>query len=96
MYAQIITISIQPEKIDEFVELYKEYIIPELSSQSGYKRFHLLLDRKTARALSVTIWEDQQSAEQSEEANLYLEQRAAYPLYSAPPVREGYEVPVWK
>ncbi len=96
MYAQIIRISIQPDKIDEFCELYEEYIIPELAGQAGYKSFHLLLDRQEARAISFTLWEDRESAERSEEVNLYLEQRAAYPLYSKPPVREGYEVAVTK
>ncbi len=94
MYAQIIRISLQPEKIDEFRELYDEYIIPELAGQEGYKNFYLLLDRENARAISFTLWENRAAAEKSEEMNLYLEQRAAYPLYSAPPVREGYEVPL--
>ncbi len=94
MYAQLITISIKPDKIDEFQELYEEYINPEIRVQKGYKNFYLLIDRKKSKALSITIWEDQTSAEASEEINLYLEQRASYPLYSASPVREGYEVAV--
>ncbi len=94
MYAQIIRISLQPEKIEEFRELYEQYILPELSGQAGYRNFHLLLDRENARAISFTLWEDRAAAEKSEETNLYLEQRAAYPLYSKPPVREGYEVAV--
>ncbi len=94
MYAQIIKISLQPEKIDEFRGLYEEYIIPELSGQEGYKSFYLLVDRENARAISFTLWTDRESAEQAEEVNLYLEQRAGYPLYAGPPEREGYEVPL--
>ena len=94
MYAQLITISIKPDQIDEFKELYEEYINPEIKTQKGYKDFYLLVDREKSRALSITIWDDQESAEASEEINLYLEQRAAYPLYSAPPVREGFEVAI--
>jgi heme-degrading monooxygenase HmoA len=94
MYAQLITISIKPDQIDEFQELYKEYINPEIKTQEGYQDFYLLIDREKSRALSITIWDNQESAEASEEVNLYLEQRASYPLYSAPPVREGFEVAV--
>jgi quinol monooxygenase YgiN len=96
MYAQIIRISLKPDQVEEFRELYEEYIIPELAGQEGYKNFYLLIDRENARAISFTLWSDRGAAEKSEEVNLYLEQRAAYPLYSAPPDREGYEIPVWK
>ena len=92
MYAQLITISIKPDQIDEFRELYEEYINPEIKTQKGYKNFYLLVDREKSKALSITIWEDHAAADASEEINLYLEQRASYPLYSAPPEREGFEV----
>ena len=45
MYAQLITISIKPDQIDEFRELYEEYINPEIKTQKGYKNFYLLVDR---------------------------------------------------
>jgi len=94
MYAQIISISIKPDKIDEFQELYEEYINPEIKTQKGYKNFYLLIDRENSKALSITLWDSQVDAEASEEVNLYLEQRASYPLYSESPVREGFEVAV--
>jgi len=92
MYAQLITVSIKPNQIDEFKELYEEYINPEIKTQKGYKNFYLLVDREKFKAISITIWEDREAAEASEEINLYLEQRASYPLYSAPPERKGFEV----
>ena len=94
MYAQLITIRIKPDKIKEFQDLYREYINPEIKNTAGYRGFYLLLDEKEARAISVTLWKDKESAEASEEANLYLEQRAGYPLFAAPPVREGFAVAV--
>ena len=45
MYAQLITISIKPDQIDEFRELYEEHINPEIKTQKGYKNFYLLVDR---------------------------------------------------
>ena len=72
--------------------MYEEYINPEIKTQKGYKNFYLLVDREKSKALSITIWEDHAAADASEEINLYLEQRASYPLYSAPPEREGFEV----
>lgn len=94
MYAQIITLSLKPDKVDEVVKLYQDYINPEIRSSRGYRGFSLLLDREKSKAVSVTVWDDRAAAESSEEAHLYLEQRAGYPLYSAPPVREGFEVAI--
>jgi len=94
MYAQLITVSVKPDKIDEFQELYEEYINPEIKAARGYQGFYLLLDREKSEAISVTLWEDQAAAEANEEVNLYLEQRASYPLYRESPERRGYEVAV--
>ena len=94
MYAQLITVKVKPDKIKEFRELYQEYINPEVKSTEGYRGFYLLLDEESSRAISVTLWKDKAAADASEEANLYLEQRAGYPLFAAPPVREGFEVAV--
>lgn len=96
MYAQLITLSLKPEKTDEVLKLYQDYINPEIRSSKGYRSFYLLVDREKAKAVSMTVWDDRSSAEASEEAHLYLEQRAGYPLYSAPPVREGFEVAIQK
>ena len=35
MYAQMITISLHPDQIEEFQSLCDQYIIPELSGQRG-------------------------------------------------------------
>ena len=92
MYAQLIRISVKPDKIDEFRDLYREYINPEIKNSRGYKGFYLLLNPGTGKGISFTVWETRSDAEASEEMNLYLEQRAGYPLYAAPPEREGFEV----
>ena len=94
MYAQLITIKVKPDRIDEFRELYEEYINPEIKSSEGYRGFYLLVDKEAGKAISITLWEDKAAAEASEEENLYLEQRAGYPLYSEAPHREGFEVSV--
>lgn len=39
MSARIISISIKPEKVDEFQELYEEYINPEIKTQKSVKFF---------------------------------------------------------
>ena len=96
MYAQLITMLLKTEKVDEFKQLYQDYINPEMRSSKGYRGFYLLIDREKTRAVSITLWDDQASANSSEEAHLYLEQRAGYPLYAAPPVREGFEVAIQK
>jgi len=66
--------------------------IPRLKPRKDIRTFTFWLTGKKSKALSITIWEDQAAADASEEINLYLEQRVSYPLYSAPPEREGFEV----
>ncbi len=94
MYAQLITVKVKPDKLDEFQALYEEYVNPEIRGTPGYQGFYLLLDRENNEAISVTLWESREAAEENEEINLYLEQRASYPLYSESPLRRGYEVAV--
>lgn len=95
MFARLTIVKIKLDRIDEAVKLYKESVIPAAKSQIGYKAAYLLLDRKTGKGVSVTIWESEEDALANEKNLYYQEQVTKFlPFYTAPPIREGYEVMV--
>jgi len=95
MYAQILTIRPQEGKLAEIQELYREYLVPEIRNSPGYGGLYLIPRPERGEVMAVTFWQDAASCAAAEEANLYLEQRAGYPLYAGPPVKEGLEVLHW-
>jgi heme-degrading monooxygenase HmoA len=95
MFARTTTLFFKPEKIDEGVNIYATSVIPAARSQKGFRMATLLLDRKTSKAMSITFWETEADAEANEENLYYQDQLVKFlSIYSAPPVREGYEVAV--
>ena len=37
MYARVTSAEIYKEKIDQFIEIYKEYVVPAAKKQKGFK-----------------------------------------------------------
>jgi len=95
MYARVTSAEIYKDKIDQFVDIYKEYVVPAAKKQKGFKGIHLLVDRKTGSGMSITYWETEKDARANEESLYYQEQVARFiSFFARDPIREGYEVPV--
>lgn len=93
MFARLTIIQIKTDRIDKGVKLYEESVIPAAKSQKGYKGASLMVDRKTGRGVSITLWASEDDALENERNLYYQEQVAKFiPFYTAPPIREGYEV----
>jgi len=55
----------------------------------------MLVDRKTGKGYAIALWDSEQSAITNEESGYYQEQVSKFKDYfTAPPVREGYEVAI--
>ena len=94
-YARLTTIQAKIESFDEMVKLFSESIVPAAKSQKGYLGILLLTDRTTGKAISISIWESEEDVIANEKSGYYQEQVAKFIGYfTAPPVREGYEVSV--
>jgi heme-degrading monooxygenase HmoA len=77
------------------VKLFSESVVPEAKAQKGYLGVLLLTDRTTGKAISIAIWESEEDAIANEKSGYYQEQVDKFKDYfTAPPVREGYEVSV--
>jgi len=83
------------DKLDETIKIYKESIVPAAKSQKGYRGAYLLTDRKTGKGVSITLWDSEEDAIANEQSGYLQEQVSKLKeFFTAPPVREGYEVSV--
>jgi heme-degrading monooxygenase HmoA len=95
MFARLTTFQIKIDKMDEILKVYEESVVPAAKSQKGYRGTYLLTDRKTGKGIAVTLWDSEQDAVANEQSGYYQEQVGKFKdAFTAPPVREGYEVSV--
>jgi heme-degrading monooxygenase HmoA len=93
MYARFTILHIKPHKIDAGIHLYERSVIPAAKTQKGYKGAYLMADRSAGKAISITVWDSEEDALANEKNLYYQEQVTKFiPFYSAPPIREGYEI----
>jgi len=95
MFARMTLIQVEPEKIDDAVEIYKKSVVPEAKKQKGYRGACVLVDPKSGKCISVTFWRTEKDAIANEESLYYQEQLVKFlNLLAGPMIREGYEVRV--
>jgi heme-degrading monooxygenase HmoA len=95
MYARMTTAETKVNWIDKFVKIYEESIVPAAKSQKGYCGVYFLVDRKTGKLVSITLWDCEEDALANEESHYYQEQLVKIMnILTKPPIREGYEVVV--
>jgi heme-degrading monooxygenase HmoA len=94
-FARVTITQGKVESIDEIVKLYNKSVVPTAKEQKGYLGLLLLTNRETGKGISITIWESEKDAIANEKSGYYQEQVDKFKdLFTAPPVREGYEVNV--
>ena len=95
MFARVTIVQMKKDKVDEAINLFRESVVPAAKSQKGHKDIYLLTDRSTGKGLSIAIWDTEEDAIANEQSGYYQEQLGKFKdLFTAPPVREGYEVSV--
>ena len=93
MFARLTTTQIKIDKIDEAIKICEESVVPAAKSQKGYRGAYLLTDRKTGKGVSISLWDREEDAIANEQSGYYKEQVGKFKgFFTAPPVREGYEV----
>lgn len=96
MKARVVTVQIQPSKLDEAIRIYRDSVVPAASEYKGCHAVFLATDRSSGKGVSITIWDEQEL--QSSEASGYLQEQFAKfsDVFAAPPIREVYDVAVWE
>jgi len=93
MFARLTIVQVKMDKLDETVKIFEESVIPAAKSQKGYCGGYLLTDSKTGKGISISLWDSEEDAIANEKSGYYQEQLNKFKgLFTAPPVREGYEV----
>ena len=94
-FARVTITQSKIESYDEVVKLYAESVVPAAKSQKGYRGILLLSNRETGKGISISFWDSEEDAIANEQSGYYQEQVAKFlEFFTAPPVREGYEVTV--
>ncbi len=93
MHARVVTVQVQPGKIEETIRIYRDSVAPAAKQQKGFKGAFLLTDPNTGKGISVTLWETEADLKAGEASGYYQEQIAKFgAVFAAPPAREAYEV----
>ena len=95
MHARVVTNNIQAGKVDEWLALIRESVVPTLKEQNGFLGFVALVDRQHDRSIGYSIWADETDLAASETSGNYQQQIAKLgAVLAGPPAREVYELTV--
>ncbi|NIM57365.1 MAG: hypothetical protein GTO16_00265 [Candidatus Aminicenantes bacterium] len=95
MFARLTIAETKIAWIDKFAKIYEESVIPAAKKQKGYCGAYGLVDRKTGKLVSVTLWDCEEDALANEKNRYYQEQLVkVMNILTKPPIREGFEVAV--
>jgi quinol monooxygenase YgiN len=93
MQARVVTNQIQPGKMDEWLTIIRESIVPALKEQDGFQGFVALINREHGKSIGYSMWDSPADLAASETSGNYQQQIAKLGgVLAAPPVREIYEV----
>lgn len=95
MFARVSAGQVKSDKLDEFVKIYEESIIPAVKAQRGFCGDWLLTNRESGKGIAISFWDTKEDAIANEESGYYQAQLDKIKhLMIALPIREGYEVSV--
>jgi hypothetical protein len=68
MHARVSTYRGRSEQIDEGIRRVREDLLPRVQELDGYRGVYLLVDRRSGKSMTVTLWGGEQAMRDSEEA----------------------------
>jgi heme-degrading monooxygenase HmoA len=93
IFARLVSAQVKSDKLNEVIAIWKDKDIPELKSVKGYLGVYLLTDRKTGKAISITLWDSEEDAIAYGQSELRQKQVDMYKdLMIGEPVHQLYEV----
>ena len=95
MYARVVTNQIQAGKVDEWLALIRDSVVPALEEHDGFLGFIALVDRERGKTIGYSMWESEAALAVSESGGHYQAQIAKLgAVLASSPVRETYELTV--
>ena len=93
MYARVVTNQIQAGKMDQWLALVGDAIVPSLKEQAGFCGFVAPVDRERGRSIGYSWWDSEAALSASEASGNYQQQIGKLgAVLAAPPLREVYEL----
>lgn len=94
MYARVITLQVQPAKVEEMIRFFQKCIMPAGQQQPGFEGSFLLTDGKAGKVVSMAFWQTK-SEMCAFDTDCLAQLTAAFATFlDAPPVVEIYSVPL--
>ena len=72
MFARVSTYEVRVERLDEMHHEGMEHVLPALEMQDGFSGGLVLADRQSGKVLAVTLWENEQAMDATEDASHWL------------------------
>ena len=95
MHARTVSGQLQPDKITEAIDIYRDSIAPAAKEQKGCEGVLFLTDPATGKFVSISLWETEADMAAGEASGYLKEQIAkAAPTFADPPATERFEVSV--
>jgi heme-degrading monooxygenase HmoA len=94
MFARVSTYEGSSERTDEGIRLARESILPRLHQLDGFEGAYYLVDRRSGKAISITLWESEEAMRASEEAADELRSESAGAASATVESVERYEVAI--
>jgi len=77
MHVRATTITIQPGKMQEMIDIFKNSVVPAQKAQKGYQGGYLMTDANSNKALGISVWESEADMMASESSSGYLQEQVA-------------------
>lgn len=95
MWARVSTIQGKPEKVGDGIRNYQDQVMPWVHKEAGFKGAYFLVDRKSGKVVSITLWDTEKTLQASAAAADRLRAQASQTAAATrPPVVEIYEVAI--
>ena len=96
MHVRATTVQVQPGKVQEAIDLFKNSVVPAQKAQKGFKGSYLMTDASSGKAIAMSLWESEADMMAGESGSGYLQEQLAKfgSLLTAPPMIDHYELSV--
>ncbi len=91
MFARVLRVEVDPDRIDPIVSRYRETVRPVHEQADGLRRHYVLVDRIEGRVTIVGLWDSQESLEKVSSA-LEPARERLWSEFRQTPTLETYEV----
>jgi len=95
MLARVSTIQGKPQQVEDGIRNYREQVMSAVKKMAGFKGAYFLVDRKSGKEVSITLWDTEKDLQASTKAADQLRAQASQTVAaSKPPTVDIYEVAV--